>query len=496
MQLLRVRDLRVGFSERELFTIDQLDIFAGERIGLVGDNGSGKSTLLDVLVGLREPLGGQFERHGDWTPFRQFETALTPDALDEAQAGLWALHGLYGRTSETFSGGEQTRARLADVLARPGDFLLLDEPTANLDAAGIAQLMEALWAVPSCLIISHDRALLDALTTRTLEIREGQLVDYPGHYSAYAAWREQEFERRMSAYEQYEAEKQRLTALAQDQKRRAAKTQRRPRGISTSDARARAFSASKRSYEGIGKRMNAAARATERRLERLEVQARPETAFVIRPDFSLTDPPRNPVIAESFALSFGWPGQAKLFDHASFQLRRGVHAALVGPNGCGKSTLLQLIVEGHPDIRSVPKARYGLFRQDLELIDDERTILENMRRDSVQAEQVNRSVLARMGFTAERVDKPAKILSGGERVRLSFAMLAVSDANVLLIDEPTNYLDLASMEAIEGLLQDYEGTVLLVTHDRHLIEAVAEEIWTIEEGKIVIEPVAGELMEG
>ena len=250
----------------------------------------------------------------------------------------------------------------------------------------------------------------------------------------------------------------------------------------------RAFTSSSRSYEGRGKRLESAAKSTEKRIERLEVVERPQAPLRIRPDFTLTDPPRNPVVVESFALNYAWPGEAPLFRDARFQLRRGVHAALEGPNGCGKSTLLQLIAGGHPDIRSVPKARFGYFRQELDEIVAAETVLENVERVSVQRANVNRGVLARMGFPQRRVELGAGLLSGGERVRLAFAMLFVSDANVLLIDEPTNFLDISSLEAIEDLLSDFEGTLLLVSHEKRLLDRVAQERWTIVDGRIEITP--------
>lgn len=490
MHLLRVRDLRVGFSDRDLFTISELDLYAGERVGLIGANGAGKSTLLAVLLGMMEPLSGFVERSGNWMLFEQFETAPDVAAMEPSDVALWGLGALYGRASDSYSGGEKTRARLADLLARPGDLLLLDEPTANLDAEGIRQLTAALWTVPSAILISHDRSLLDEWTTRTWEIREGRLYDYPGNYSAYAAWREAEFARRLAAHEQYEAERARLEALAEEQRRRAMRTRRRPRGMSASEAKMRAFTSSSRSYEGRGKRLDSAARNTEKRLERLKAVERPPTPVRIRPDFTLTDPPRNPVVAESFGLSFAWPGEELLFRDASFQLRRGIHAALEGPNGSGKSTLLQLIAGGHPDIRSVPKARYGYFRQELDGIVAAETVLENVERVSVQRGNVNRGVLARMGFPQRRVELRAGLLSGGERVKLAFAMLFVSDANVLLIDEPTNFLDINSLEAVEELLCDFEGTLLLVSHERRLLDAVAQERWTIVDGRIEVTPLA------
>lgn len=486
MHLLEMRDISMGFADRELFTIEKLDIYAGERIGLIGANGSGKSTFLRLLMGELKPLSGTIKRFGDWQQFRQFDAAYSADMIAETDIGLWGIAGLWQRDPETLSGGEKTRSRLAKVLAAPGDMLLLDEPTSNLDMAGIEQLSTFLWTQESFILISHDRALLNDHCTRILDIREGKIFDYPGNYDEYVAWLEADLRRREQEFEQFRAEQSRLQNLSKDLQRKASKISKKPKGMSASEAKQRDFVATHRSQGGKAKSLASAAKHTDKRIEQLKEKEKPKSSYVIRPDFTLTNPPKNKVIAEASDLSFGYEGGADLFDGATFRLKREIRTALIGPNGCGKTALCRLIVEGHEQIRSVPKARYGYFRQEMELIDGEKTVLENMRRISCQNEQIDRSILARMGFFQDSVHKKAVVLSGGEKVKLSFAMLFVSDANVLVLDEPTNYLDLPSLEAIEALLLDYEGTMLFVSHDRILVERLADEVWSIEDGKIVV----------
>ncbi len=490
MQLLELRDISMGFSDRELFTIEKLDIYTGERIGLIGANGSGKSTFLRLLMGEEKPLSGTIKRFGDWQQFRQFDEAFSADMIAEADIGLWGIASLWQRDPITLSGGEKTRSRLAKVLAAPGDMLLLDEPTSNLDMAGIEQLSAFLWTQESFILISHDRALLNEHCTRILDIREERLFDYPGNYDSYLAWLAADLRRREEAYEQYREEESRLTQLSKDLQSKAKKIAKKPKGMSASEAKQRDFVATHRSQGGKAKSMAAAAKHTEKRIEQLDKKDKPRQTYVIRPDFTLTDPPRNKVIAEAAALTFGYEKGSLLFDEAEFRLKREIRTALVGPNGCGKTALCRLIVEGHDGIRSVPKARYGYFRQEMELIDPGKTILENMRRISCQNEEIDRSILARMGFFRDTVHKQAAVLSGGEKVKLSFAMLFVSNANVLVLDEPTNYLDLPSLEAIEALLMDYEGTMLFVSHDRMLVRRLADEVWSIENGKIIVKKTA------
>ncbi len=486
MRLLTMRDVRVGFPQRDLFYIDKLDIFSGERIGLIGANGAGKSTLFRLLMGEIEALEGTIDRAGEWHFFRQFDEAYSTDELDGRVLALWRVDALWQRGPHTLSGGEKTRNRLMGTLNTPGDILLLDEPTSHLDLQGIAYLSERLTDLHSLILISHDRALLNEHCTRIWDIREGTLFDFPGSYNDYQQWLKEDLKRRQSDDEVFAEERQRLQSVVTEYKRRATKIAKKPRGMSHSEARQRDFSTSRRSYQGRAKSLAAAAKHTERRLEQLEEKTRPEKTFVIRPSFQLTDPPSNRIIAEADHLTFGFDHDDPLFLDASFRLLRNRRTALVGPNGCGKSVFCRLLVHGHPAIRSVPKARYGYFRQEMDLVDPTRSIVDNMRALSCQTEEVNRSVLARMGFFQQDVNRRASQLSGGEKIRLSFAMLFVSDANVLVLDEPTNFLDLPSLEAVERMLMDYEGTMLFVSHDRQFINRLADERWTIREGKMVI----------
>ena len=491
MHYLEMRDVSVGFSDRDLFNIGQLDIYAGERIGLIGANGSGKSTLLRVMLGELEPLSGVVKRSGNWQSFRQFDEAYSAEMIADSDLGLWGLNDLWLRDPKSMSGGEKTRSRLARILATPGDVVLLDEPTSNLDLEGIEYLSSVLWGLDTFILISHDRALLNEHCTRTIDIREGRIFDFPGPYDAYMEWLESDLQRRENEYEQYLDEKARLEAVAKDYSKRAEKISKKPKGMSYSEAKQRDFTASHRSQGGKAKSMSAAAKHTEKRIGQLEEKAKPMRVQVIKPDFSLTNPPQNKIIAEAGqgafgdgGLTFGFEGQDLLFESAAFQLKGNKRTALTGPNGCGKSVFCRLLVDGHTDIRVVPKAKFAFFRQEMEMVDPELTILQNIRNASCQQETTDRSVLARMGFYREDVHKKAAMLSGGERVKLSFAMLFVSEANVLVLDEPTNFLDIPSMEAIESLLQDFEGTLLFVSHDRTFVQKLADEVWTIRDRKI------------
>lgn len=482
MQFFHLLDFTLRVSTRILFHIEKLTLETGDKVALVGANGSGKTTLLKALLGEHRDYGGRLRRAGLVACFRQ-RSDERPELYDPEQISRWQLSQLVRRETEAFSGGEEVRMRLAEVFASPHDFLMLDEPGTHLDAGGLEELKRQLRREDSYLIVSHDRELLEEFCPRSLVIQDGKLTDFPGTYSAYREWEKAEFEGKVHEAEVLLEERKRLSRVLEKQKQSAARMERKPKNLSSSEQKAIAFAAL-RKPDAKAKHMMSAAKNTEKRIERMGEIHVPKRQYVIKPDFQLTDPPQNKLIVEAHEFTFSYPGQEPLFVDADFALKRNVRTALVGENGSGKSTFLKLIRGGHPDIRVVPKARFGVFDQKFEAIDPSKTILENIRQSSCQNESVNRNVLARMGFFQQEISKTAGILSGGELTRLSFAMLFVSDCNVLLIDEPGNYLDIPSYEAIEGLLRDYEGSMLFCTHDRHFLTQVAEEVWEIRERKL------------
>jgi len=220
------------------------------------------------------------------------------------------------------------------------------------------------------------------------------------------------------------------------------------------------------------------------RLNKLEVKEKPKDLPKIKLDFSLTMPPENRIVIAAENLSFSY-GTKKIFDRVCFNIPNGSKTALWGENGTGKSTLLNLIYQNSSSsIRIVPKAKIGYFYQAFDNLEYDKTVLENVMRDSVQTQSVVRTILARLLFKTDDVFKKVECLSGGERIKVSFAKLFVSDANILLLDEPTNYLDIQSIEALENVLKDYEGTVLFVSHDSEFVNSVADRILVFENGII------------
>lgn len=479
---IQLENISVALGPRELFHGLSLRVHQGDRIGLVGVNGSGKTTLLRLMAGELEPGEGRIVRRCAPVYFHQFAVEEGKAASSDAEKSRLQVRHLGDRSA--VSGGEETRLRLAEIFSRDGLLYLLDEPSSNLDADGIRYLNEKLRALETFILVSHDRDMLNRQCSRILELENGNITGYEGNYDDYAAQKSQARQRAMAEYIQYTEEVNRLKDVYREKKEKARKLDKKPRNISSSDAKGREFSASHRSVASKAQSMERAAANIEQRIQHMERKQKPRELPRIRPDFRLTDPPQGRMILEAENISFCYPGGVEVFHEASMQLRRGDKAVLLGPNGAGKSTLFRLIQDGEI-FKKAPKARLGFFEQSLSGLDDKLTVLESVMAHSVQRETVARTILARLLFSARDMDKPVGVLSGGERNRLCFARLFVSVVNVLILDEPTNYLDLPSIEALEQMFREYEGTLLFASHDAAFVEAIANRRLKIENRKIV-----------
>ena len=483
---LQAENIVLSFGERKILDFDRFVVYQGERVGLVGVNGAGKTTLLRVLSGELEPDNGTVKIMCDTHFFRQFSQGVDPFEMDgkemktmQVQDKLW---------QDTVSGGEDTRMRLAWMFSSGKRLVFLDEPTANLDMKGIALLKKKLLELDTMIIVSHDRALLNALCTRIVEIQDGRLAGYDGNYDDYALQKEQIVQRQWAEYENYTSEKRRLEKVYLQKKKKAASIEKLPKGMSPREAGLRNF-LSKHPKDAKAGKMEASAKNVLERIEHMEVKERPKELPKIRPDFRLTDPPENAVVIRGEEIRFSYEGSREIFRDASFQIRNRSRVAVVGENGAGKTTLLKLIRrEASPDKGSVyvvPKASIGLLDQNMDSLDFEKTVLQNVMEESVQTESIARTVLARLLLSAGDIQKKAGVLSGGERIKLAFAKLFVGRANVLILDEPTNYLDISSVAALEEMFSEYEGVLVFVSHDEEFIRACATEILEVKDGKTI-----------
>ena len=471
--LLEGMEMSVSLGDRTLFTIPRLTVYAGDRIGLIGQNGCGKSTLLQVLAGCRPCDGGQVRRGCDLGYAPQFGLGAGESTGESRRNfGVGKLEDRAG-----CSGGEITRMRLSRI-PFGARLLLLDEPTANLDLPGCRLLEEKLRQQETFVLVSHDRELLDRLCNRIWYLEGGGLRCYDGNYTAFEQAQELEKLTQTRAREQYLREKRHLEEAAQELRAQSAQVRKAPRRMGNSEARLH-----KMGYQKGKKTIDRQRKALQSLLEKLE---KVEQVLEIPPmqlDFSLTHPPRSKTVLQVKKLHFGYPHTPDLLKEISFTLENGDKMALMGRNGSGKSTLLGLIAQGYAGIQCSPQARLGFLNQDLSTLLPQHTVLENARLRAVQREDVVRTVLNRMLLPKTCWDKQAGLLSGGEKMKLCLCQLILSDCNVLVLDEPTNYLDLPSLRALERMLGEYPGTVLLVSHDQAFVRHTATRLLFLQEGR-------------
>lgn len=472
--LLSANHIVKYFGERKILEFEKLTVYEGDHIGIVGVNGVGKTTLLNILSGELTPDEGSVIREVPVSYFKQFRERV--EQVDPQKCRKLGLSGKLSR--EHLSGGEMTRLGLA-AMNKDSLLTFADEPTANLDADGVELCCQMLEQCSTLLLISHDRAVLNRLCTRIIEVKDGHLHFYTGNFTAYHEQREQDFKRQEFEYQQYRSEKSRLEKAAYQRGQASNSVRKAPSRMGNSEARLH-----KRAAGEKMEKLDNARKTILSRLEQLEVKEKPQEAPQVRIDFSLTDPPSNREIVMGNHITFGY-GKDLIFENASFSLPKGSKTALVGPNGVGKTTLMELIWSNAPGIRLVPKAKIGYFKQSLDTLDLSKTVLENVMETSVQSENTMRGILARLLIRREDVFKKVGVLSGGERVKLAFAKLFGSPANLLLLDEPTNFLDMPAIEALQKMVADYEGTVLFVSHDRTFSDSCATRILRIEGRKLI-----------
>ena len=321
------------YGEQTVLDIDHLTIYDGERIGLIGENGAGKSTLLAILAGELAPDDGTVQRYGPVAVIRQTgETRL--DATAQLPSEFRAPDAREG-----LSGGEQTRRRIAGALSEDAALLLADEPTTDLDAEGIARLRQRLTEHRGALLlVSHDRALLNALCTRVWHLEDGRIADFPGGYSDYQAELARRRERQQFEYDQYRAEQARLKAAAQKKAEWAASVKKAPKRMGNSEARLHT-----REYTNAVLRQSHAKRKLQGRLERLEVKERPRDLPDIRMALGAGHPIEAKTALTARCKSLRAGGRTLLYD-ARLELPTGSRTALMGENGCGKTTLLRALL--------------------------------------------------------------------------------------------------------------------------------------------------------
>ena len=513
MSLLTANNISKSFGDLDVFSGVSLSVPQKGRIGFVGDNGSGKTTLLKILVGLDEPDSGtvsyskdltigylpqQIEIASVKTPYEsclesfsdliQIQEQLTrmeeslrksPDdqvlletygrlqesfenlggytyrsKINQILQGLGLIKGEENRPWMQLSGGQKIRAYLAKILVSEPDLLILDEPTNHLDINSIEWLESYLRDFPGAVVmVSHDRYFLDQCVNTIWEL-SFSFETYHGNYSAYLLQREERYQRQLAEYEK----QQEFIAKEEEYIRR-----------------------------NIAGQNTRQAQGRRKRLETLLSESK-----IIKPAESRsmhlklnTDLRSGDLVLRTTDLAIGYQDDKKvLFNVPDLTLLRGECAAIIGPNGTGKSTFLKTILEKMPPLsgetRLGSNLKIGYFAQAHEDLDPEADLMDEINKTAPNMLPAQiRDYLAKYLFSGDDVFKKVKVLSGGEKGRLALAILALQGANLLLLDEPMNHLDIDSQELLQSVLKSFEGTIILVSHDRYLIDAVGTQIWEV-----------------
>ncbi len=519
--MISINNLSVEFSSQLLFDNINYVINPKDKIALVGKNGAGKSTMLKIIAGLQKPTGGSVAVPTDITIGYLPQQMVLEDTLSVADEvrkvfahvkemqqrldamsaelaertdyeseeyhalidrvttlteqlamassdnyeadmertliGLGFLRSDFSRPTSEFSGGWRMRIELAKLLLRRPDVLLLDEPTNHLDIESIQWLESFLVSkAKAVVLVSHDRAFIDNVTNRTIEISCGKIYDYAVNYSKFVALRAERIEQQMRAY--------------RNQQKQIADTE-----------------------EFIERFRYKATKSVQvqSRIKQLAKIERIEVDEVDTSHLSLKFPPAPrsgdfPLIVEELGKAYG---DHQVFDHATFTLRRGEKVAFVGKNGEGKSTLVKCIMGEIPytgTLRIGHNVKIGYFAQNqAQLLDGELTVFDTIDRVAVGDIRTKiRDILGAFMFGGEASDKKVKVLSGGEKTRLAMIKLLLEPVNLLILDEPTNHLDMKTKDILKQAIRDFDGTVIVVSHDREFLDGLVGKVYEFGGGQV------------
>jgi ATPase subunit of ABC transporter with duplicated ATPase domains len=457
---LAVTNVTKSYGAETVLDRVSLVVPANARIGVIGPNGSGKTTLLRVLAGLEEPDEGRVERRPEslTVGYLSQEAVVPPGAAPEWRlrkaASRLGLALQLGRPAEELSGGQLARAKLAALLVDPDDVLLLDEPTNDLDFDGLELLERFVAESPSALVlVSHDRTFLERTVTRVVEFEAEtrKVREFAGSWAEYERLRALTSERQEAAYRRYVGERDRFSGLLHER-------------------RGQASAAGKLANRRGTQALTSKVRAAEKRLERLEGIEKPWQPWRLRLELGVS---RAGDLVARLSGAVVERGDFRL-GPIDLELRHGDRLAVVGPNGAGKTTLLGALLGDLPlaaGTREVgPGIRLGELEQKRSEFAGPEPLLEVFCDRTGLPEREARTLLAKFALGTDSVRRPSASLSPGERTRAGLALFAAQRANALVLDEPTNHLDLEAIEELETALEGYEGTIVLVTHDRRLLE--------------------------
>lgn len=471
--LLSAQNIKKEYGIQTIIDIEKLEIQDGERIGLIGRNGAGKSTLFGVLSGRIACDEGVIKRSCEIAEILQ-----TGESDGDSEGRFISQMKL--RESAVKSGGERTRLAIAAAFSKHAPLLFADEPTTNLDMDGVEMLEKMMAGYRGAiLMISHDRTLLDRVCNKIWELEDGRIRVFEGNYSDWIEQKNRERDFQQFEYEQYQKEKRHLEKTADSLQRKSQTMTKPPKRMGRSEWIL---------YKGVAAvqqgHVQGNKSAVLSRLEHLDKKEKP--AELPRISMKLPDAGkiRSRYAATVKNLTVNYGTNYVLAD-ADLYVESGRRTFLTGGNGAGKSTLIKALLEHAPGTFITSEAKVGYFSQDQDTLDPEKTVLENVTADAVYPQHICRAVLSNLYMGKDDMFKPVHVLSGGERVKTALAKVLVSGCNFMILDEPTNHMDVYTMEGLEHLLESYDGTLLAVSHDRTFVEHLGDTVLRVENGRVL-----------
>lgn len=433
--MLEINDLTLEVEGEQLLHVDQLRVVDPKIIGLIGDNGSGKTTLFRRIL----------ETHDN--------VSYVPQ-IKEAEVAK--------------SGGETAKQYLMDGLKQYSEILLLDEPTTHLDENNIKWLTGELKRYGGIVVvISHDRHFLDQVTSEIWSIEQKTLLKYPGNYTKFKQIQEEKLKREHEDYRQYVNEKKALEDKIKRKSDQAARSNV-AEGVDHGDGGSSPY------YNKLQKKLHSTSKAMASRLNQLEEKEKPvEQKDIIFHSDTQNKYGNKMIIRFESDVSIG---DRMLIQGPGLYIRNGEKIAISGANGSGKTTLINHICSKYE-----AQLNIGYFHQNLEGLDESRTLLENVMDTAIYDETTVRIILGRLNIRRDDVHKPVRLISGGERIKVQLVKILVMDADILIFDEPTNYLDINSVEALESMVVNYPNAVVTISHDRRFKENVSDKEYVIKD---------------
>jgi macrolide transport system ATP-binding/permease protein len=474
---IKFNQINHKLTDLRSLNIGHLYAYQFEKIALIGGNGTGKTTLLNMIAKKTKPESGTVETVGEIQYFEQLNMDVEND-FNTLDGSLMSELHIPMHTTDSMSGGEKAKYKLANVISNYSPILLLDEPTNHLDKIGKDYLKNILkYYYGTLIIVSHDRALIDQIADTIWDIQEdGTIRVFKGNYTQYQNQYEQEQLEQQRQYEQYISEKQKDCPKPVKLKRNQAQQMAQASSKQKKNIAPDRLSASKQ--KGTVEKVAQKQAKHIEKMEHLEEVEKPQSYHEFNfPQNKIYDIHNNyPIIAQNLTLV---KGSQKLLTQVRFQIPYGKNIALVGANGVGKTTLLEAIYHQIEGIDCSPKVQMAYYRQ-LAYEDMRDVSLLQYLMDETDSSETSfsRAILNNLGLN-EALDRSCNVLSGGERTKLSLAVLFSTKANMLILDEPTNFLDIKTLEALEMFMNKYPGIILFTSHDTRFVKHVSDKKWEL-----------------